>query len=465
MTARFVFVVALGAFACTTVETPSSPPTPATPPPTLTSSPPKPAAPLTWDIVVSEDFVLHETVCPATALAPEVAAAKSYVVGGVSIVDGCNVFDFDLKAAAVGLDDRALAIMAADDVVMASPDVFLWHPRPARHGTLRVQLPDVAGFTASLPFPVGEDGRAIVDASTWAFLSTAVFGKVSSRTIAAAGAEFDVVTLPGDLTMVRADVDRWLMTAASAVSSGSSGRFPVPRVLVVVDPVLAGGVPFGMVQRGGGPQALLLLGQRASIRDVVDDWVAVHELSHLLIPPVALDDTWLSEGLASYQQNILRARAGLMTDVDAWEALRDGFERGADATERGPFTISLHDASAGMRQSGRYLQVYWGGAALVLLVDVGLRRCGGGSIDDIAASLRADQPAVDVRRVPAQELVRRAAARGPACAGIADDVAAGLRAPFPTVGPLLQQLGVTAHGLDDRAPLAQIRRDISARVR
>jgi predicted metalloprotease with PDZ domain len=94
-----------------------------------------------------------------------------------------------------------------------------------------------------------------------------------------------------------------------------------------------------------------------------------------------------------------------------------------------------------MRAEGRWLQTYWGGAAIVLVMDVALRRCGDTSIDDVVAALRAEQPRVDARRVAALDIVARAAAVSPACATLQDDVEAMLDEPFPGAArPLLEAL-------------------------
>ncbi len=61
----------------------------------------------------------------------------------------------------------------------------------------------------------------------------------------------------------------------------------------------------------------------------------VHELSHLLHPVIDGYDRWLSEGIASYYQNVLRARAGLRSAQWSWDALHAGFERGIRSTQRG----------------------------------------------------------------------------------------------------------------------------------
>ena len=44
----------------------------------------------------------------------------------------------------------------------------------------------------------------------------------------------------------------------------------------------------------------------ASSRDLRTDWTASHEFAHLLLPYVS--DKWVSEGVASYYQNVLQAR-------------------------------------------------------------------------------------------------------------------------------------------------------------
>lgn len=54
---------------------------------------------------------------------------------------------------------------------------------------------------------------------------------------------------------------------------------------------------------------------RATTSELSRDWTATHELSHMLLPYVASRDRWLSESLASYYQNVLRARDGRLAPV------------------------------------------------------------------------------------------------------------------------------------------------------
>jgi predicted metalloprotease with PDZ domain len=112
----------------------------------------------------------------------------------------------------------------------------------------------------------------------------------------------------------------------------------------------------------------------------------VHELSHLLHPVIDGPDRWLSEGLASYYQNVLRARAGLRSAQWSWDALHAGFERGIRGTARGR---SLAEVSETMMRDHSFMRVYWSGAAIALLADVELRRRSGGaqSLDTALAAL------------------------------------------------------------------------------
>ncbi len=49
---------------------------------------------------------------------------------------------------------------------------------------------------------------------------------------------------------------------------------------------------------------------RSPIEDMYADWTATHEFSHLLLPRISWRQKWISEGFASYYQNVLMARAG-----------------------------------------------------------------------------------------------------------------------------------------------------------
>jgi predicted metalloprotease with PDZ domain len=102
----------------------------------------------------------------------------------------------------------------------------------------------------------------------------------------------------------------------------------------------------------------------------------VHELSHLYHPYLGDSGRWLAEGLASYYQNVFRARAGMLGADEAWERLDAGFRRGEAATSG-----SRLDAMG--RGRGGTMRVYWAGAAYWLEADLALRRERGTSLDAV----------------------------------------------------------------------------------
>ena len=145
-------------------------------------------------------------------------------------------------------------------------------------------------------------------------------------------------------------------------------------------------VPWAYVLRGGAPAAHFFINQRRPLAEFLSDWTAVHELSHLLLPYVRPEDAWLSEGTASYYQNVLRARAGMIPVGEAWQKLHSGFRRGMKSMPG----VTLADATERMFRDGAFMRVYWEGAAMMLLADQRLRSRTGGaqSLDSALARLR-----------------------------------------------------------------------------
>ena len=182
----------------------------------------------------------------------------------------------------------------------------------------------------------------------------------------------------------------WLRSASGNVSL-AYGRFPNPSPRVVVIPTgkrswgSDSPVPFGRVTREGEEKIELYVNAERPIEEFYDDWTATHEFSHLMLPYVSERHRWISEGFASYYQNVLMSRAGRYTALDAWKKLNAGFERGrASRPELSPNAA----ASAGVRQAR--MKIYWSGAAIALLADIELRERSGGreSLDVVLGRLQ-----------------------------------------------------------------------------
>lgn len=174
-------------------------------------------------------------------------------------------------------------------------------------------------------------------------------------------------------------LERWVRESANQIVL-AYGRFPVPAPRVIVIPSESSRrgsdspVPFGRVTRSDGETVELYVDVERPLADLSSDWTATHEFSHLLLPRISWRHKWISEGFASYYQNVLMARAGNYTTDQAIEKLTQGFGRGRGSRPE----LSMNEAAQeGVRQA-RY-KIYWSGAAIALLADVGLRERSGGS--------------------------------------------------------------------------------------
>lgn len=170
----------------------------------------------------------------------------------------------------------------------------------------------------------------------------------------------------------------WIAHVADQVSM-PYGRFPIaaPRVMIIPTKGKpwsnASPVPFGRVTRRGVATVELYVDIDRPIEDMYADWTATHEFSHLLLPRISWRQKWISEGFASYYQNVLMARAGQYTPERAIRMLTEGFERGRNSR---PEWSPNQAAEEGVRQA-RY-KIYWSGAAIALLADLRLRELSGG---------------------------------------------------------------------------------------
>ncbi|MBA6231633.1 MULTISPECIES: M61 family metallopeptidase [unclassified Colwellia] len=134
----------------------------------------------------------------------------------------------------------------------------------------------------------------------------------------------------------------------------------------------SGVVPWGEVSRNTIPEVTLVVNPKSTLNELKADWTIYHEFSHLLIPYDAADSRWFSEGLASYYQNIIQARAGMFNESKMWQKLYEGFERGRKDTKYNH--QKLNYLSDNINQNHSYMRVYWSGALYWLKADIALRK-------------------------------------------------------------------------------------------
>jgi hypothetical protein len=273
-------------------------------------------------------------------------------------------------------------------------DVGLWLWRPGALDAdedieVRFELPE--GISVSAPWrPVrGADGAILayrLGHAPYDWPAAVAFGTFVERELEVPGARLRVSVLHGAPAVEWDFVQQWITRAATAVS-GLYGAFPVDTAQIIVVPGARGDepVPWAYVLRGGLPSVHFFINQRRPLAEFLTDWTAVHEMSHLLLPYVRPEDAWLSEGTASYYQNVLRARAGMLSEQDAWQRMHSGFRRGMKSMPG----ITLADATERMYRDGAFMRVYWHGAAMLLLADQRLRARSAGreSLDTALAKL------------------------------------------------------------------------------
>jgi len=131
-------------------------------------------------------------------------------------------------------------------------------------------------------------------------------------------------------------------------------------------------IPWAQVHRNEVNSVEFFTTAKASSDQLKQAWTGYHELAHLLIPYRGWGDAWFSEGLASYYQNILQARAGILTEQEMWQKLYEGYQRGLADTEFDG--RELRTVSDKLRQDGGFMRVYWSGAWYFMVADARLRQ-------------------------------------------------------------------------------------------
>lgn len=171
-----------------------------------------------------------------------------------------------------------------------------------------------------------------------------------------------------------ATVERWVRFLGTALLQ-AYGRWPRAAWRVSAAPASAPGtdpLPWALVHRGEVNTIEFYTAPRVSFEELQRAWTGYHEAAHLLLPYRGWGDLWFSEGVATYYQHILQARAGVIDETTLWQYLYDGFRAGrADERWQGQALAAIGSDAGG---KGADRRVYWHGAWFFLTLDVRLRR-------------------------------------------------------------------------------------------
>jgi hypothetical protein len=281
----------------------------------------------------------------------------------------------------------------------------------------------------------------------------------SSETLHIGGAVIQVDFAPGTLDQAHDVVLSWVRRAAEAVAV-YYGRFPVDRARVLIVPVSGeSGVLQGTTWGGvGGFPAFtrMRLGQHTSAGDLADDWTMTHELVHTALPALPDEDHWLEEGLATYVEPIARGQAGQLTAEKIWADMMRDMPKGEPAS-----------GDAGLENTESWASTYWGGALFCLAADVAIRERTGNrkGLQDALRGVLAAGGSIDKDWHLAQVIETGDRATGTTV--LAEMYAHMGKQHGPVdLDALWMRLGVSRPGatvvLDDHAPLAAVRRGITA---
>ena len=245
----------------------------------------------------------------------------------------------------------------------------------------------------------------------------------------------------------------WLRRSAEIVSRYYA-HFPTASVTVRLVPQEGDGVHGGKTFANPNAYIRVQLGREATPAQLLNDWVLVHEMTHLALPDTGEEHAWLSEGIATYVEGVARVQAGNRSETDVWAEEMRAMPRGLPQS-----------GDRGLDHTHAWGRTYWGGAMFCLLADVDIRRrtqLRFGLQDALRAVLR------ESGGLATDWPIERVLRTGDAAVGTRtlEDLYAQMKdAPVtPDLMTLWRELGVLPQGdsvtLSDAAPLAEVRHAI-----
>lgn len=372
---------------------------------------------------------------------------------------GCRLqYRFALREAASTLNDIDTAI-AAGNALIAPPSTWLLRPARAQQAgwlELRVYTPPGEVFLSAFERLGETDNVYAVPTAGIDDVSFTAFGELSSSEIQLGDASIRVGIATAGLGLSKETALTWISEGAKAVADYYRGHLPAKRALVLMMKGSAGDTQGETLGDGGGA-IVVRVGDSAG-KNARDDWVVVHELLHVNFPSLSRRHAWLSEGLATYVEPIARARAGLYSPNRVWLDLVRGLPQGQPLA-----------GDRGLEQTHTWGRTYWGGALFCLLADVEIRERtrNARSLDDALLGIAAASGSVEHEWSVEQVIRVGDEATGvPVLRLLYDRYAA--RSEAVDLSALFARLGVRenagAVSFDDGAPLAALRRAITART-
>jgi hypothetical protein len=402
----------------------------------------------------AEPYVRNVVVHEGDKATPIAATRDKWRIAACT--SGCRIsYEFALAEAAHAREDRSVARTHGEGAAIESPpSSWLLRPLdspsgiPFRFHVTSAPGEDFAGGVFPLPGAAdtyeGHTGGEFD-------LPYAAFGRLRRKQLAEGHVE--VAFFPGAIRDELAIVE-WIERSAKVVSAFYGG-FPIPRVLVLVQPVPGSRVGFGTTMGSSGAAIEVPVGEDVTPAALREDWMLVHEMVHTALPDLTRKHHWLEEGLATYIEPLARAHAGLVTPGELWRDWVIGMPQGQPAA-----------GDQGLDRTRTWGRTYWGGALFCLEADIAIRERTGNrrSIVDAVRAVVAQGGNISVSW-PIEKVLDV----GDAATGVPvlrETYARLATHPEPVdLARLWSRLGVRLERgkiiYDDAAPLASIRRSMT----
>jgi len=216
---------------------------------------------------------------------------------------------------------------------------------------------------------------------------------------------------------------------------------------------------------GRGGFTRISVGQATTQKQLDDDWTMTHEFIHMAFPDLSGPDVsgesdehhWMEEGMATYIEPIARAQIGRMTNERVWGDFARDMPQGLPQS-----------GDQGLDRTPTWGRTYWGGAIFWLLADVRIREATHNQ-KGLQQAMRGILEAGG--NITEDWTVERVVEVGDRATGttVLADLYRQMKATavHTDLDDLWRRLGVQvkpgAVTFDDRAPLAEIRKAITAK--
>ena len=165
----------------------------------------------------------------------------------------------------------------------------------------------------------------------------------------------------------RSTVEAWLHFGVQA-NINTFNALPFERIYFDVIPYKNAKEPVPWAQVNRSDNSIdLYIGPNHSLESFKQDWTIYHEIAHLYLPFLDSESAWLSEGFATYMQQIIMLQSQLLTPKEMMSKIRAGLNRGRRDTLNNDG--QLNNIASNMHKNKAYMRVYWSGTAYFLEAD------------------------------------------------------------------------------------------------